>query len=79
VPSEQVTEIVEGRVRLSLDRGAIERLPTYKEPPVEESIDSVSASVPERVESAVTPAQTRPTSIPLLRRILLWFGLTGRR
>jgi hypothetical protein len=79
VPSEQVAEIVEGRVRLSLDRGAIEGLPGYKEPPVEETIDSVSATIPERVETAVTPTQTRPTSIPLLRRILLWFGLTGRR
>jgi hypothetical protein len=79
VPSEQVAEIVDGRVRLTLDRTAIEQLPQFKEPPVEEQIEPVAPSPVERIESAVVAPATRPTSIPLLRRILLWFGLAGRR
>jgi hypothetical protein len=78
-PSEQVGEIVDGRVRLTLDRAAIEHLPQFKEPPIEEQIEPVEPSRVERIESAVVAPTTRPTSIPLLRRILLWFGLAGRR
>jgi hypothetical protein len=79
VPSEEVGEIVEGRVRLNLDRPAIERLPKFKEPPVEEQIEPVKPSPLERVEGAVVNPTTHPRPIPLLRRILLWFGLAGRR
>ncbi|MFL5953482.1 MAG: hypothetical protein ACJ76I_05150 [Gaiellaceae bacterium] len=79
VPSEQVGEIVEGRVRVKLDRPAIERLAEFREPPVEETIEPVEPHLTERFESAVAPPPTRPTSIPLLRRILLWFGLAGKR
>jgi hypothetical protein len=79
VPAEQVGEIVEGRVRVKLAEPAIEALPEYKEPPVEEDIESEKASAPRRMESAVTPPPTRSSDIPLLRRVLLWFGLTGRR
>jgi hypothetical protein len=32
-----------------------------------------------RLEPAAEPTAVRKESIPLLRRILLWFGLTGRR
>jgi hypothetical protein len=79
VPAEQVGEIVEGRVRLKLDTAAIERLPTFKEPPVEEQIEPVKPSPVERIEGAVVAPPTQPKSIPLLRRILLWFGIAGRR
>jgi hypothetical protein len=79
VPSEQVGEIVEGRVRVKLAEPAIEALPEYEEPPVEEEIGPEKAPFKERVETAVAPPQTRSSDIPLLRRILLWFGLTGRR
>jgi hypothetical protein len=79
VPSEQVGEIVEGHVRLKLDSAAIERLPKFKEPPVEEQIEPVKPSPGERIEGAVVPPVTHPRSIPLLRRILLWFGIAGRR
>jgi hypothetical protein len=33
VPSEQVAEIVEGAVRLDLDKAAVERLGEHEEPP----------------------------------------------
>ena len=79
VPSEQVGEIVDGRIRLKLDRAAIEGLTEFEQPPVEEEIEPEKASRVARIESAVTDPGTRPTSIPLLRRILLWFGIAGRR
>jgi hypothetical protein len=79
VPAEQVAEIVDGRVRLQLDRGAIERLTEFEQPPEEDRIEPEAASVTTRVETAVSTPSTRRSSIPFVRRILLWFGLTGRR
>jgi hypothetical protein len=79
VPSENVGEIVDGRVRLKLDRAAIEGLTEFEQPPVEEEIEPDKASPVARIESAVLDPGTHPTSIPLLRRILLWFGIAGRR
>jgi hypothetical protein len=38
VPSEQVAEIREGEVRLSIDRNAVERLQAFKEPAAEEVV-----------------------------------------
>jgi uncharacterized protein YrrD len=38
VPAEQVGEIVEGRVQLSLSKDEVERLPEYTEPPPTEQI-----------------------------------------
>jgi hypothetical protein len=79
VPAEQIGEIVEGCVRINLAERAIEALPEYEEPPVEEEIGSEKAPFTRRVETAVAPPPTRSSDIPLLRRVLLWFGLTGRR
>jgi hypothetical protein len=79
VPSEHVGEIIEGRVRLKLDSAAIEQLPEFKEPPIEAEIEPDKPSPLERIESTVVPPAPHPHSIPLLRRILLWFGIAGRR
>jgi hypothetical protein len=79
LPAEQVAEIVEGRVLLRLDRAGIERLTEFRQPAVEEQIEPGQASRARRIETAVAPASRRQTSIPLMRRILLWFGLAGRR
>lgn len=79
VPAEQVGEIVDGRVRVKLAERAIEALPEYEEPPVEEEIEPEKAPFTDRVETAVSPPPTRSSDIPLVRRVLLWFGLTGRR
>lgn len=80
VPSEQVASIVEGTVTLKLDRAAFDALREYREPATAERIEPEQASVLQRAESAVRGGPNiRGGRIPLLRRILLWFGRTGRR
>jgi hypothetical protein len=54
-------------------------LPEFKEPPIEAQIEPVPPAPTERIESAVVAPPTHPKPIPLLRRILLWFGIAGRR
>jgi hypothetical protein len=79
VPAERVGEIVDGRVKLKLDHNAVEGLGEYDEPPVSESIESEKASLGGRLESDVLRSSARDTSVPLFRRVLLWFGLAGKR
>jgi hypothetical protein len=79
VPSEQVGEIVEGRVRLKVDRAGVEQLTEFEQPAVEEEIEPEKASRVGRIESAALDPGTHPHRISLVRRILLWFGLAGRR
>ena len=79
VPAEQVGEIVEGRVKLKLGERAVEGLGEYDEPPVYETIESEKAPAGTRLETDVLRGSARDTSVPLFRRILLWFGLAGRR
>jgi hypothetical protein len=79
VPAEQVAEIVDGRVRLRLDRAGVEQLDEFVQPAEEERIESETAPVTTRIETAVSTPSTRRYSIPFVRRILLWFGLAGRR
>jgi hypothetical protein len=79
VPAEQVAEIVDGRVRLQLDRDGIERLTEFEQPAEEDRIEPETAPVTTRVDTALSTPSTRRSSIPFVRRILLWFGLTGRR
>ncbi len=79
VPAEVVGEIVDGRVRLTVDRAAVEQLTVFEQPAVEEQIEPEKASRVGRIESAVLDPGTHPHRISLVRRILLWFGLAGRR
>lgn len=79
VPAEEVGEIVEGRVRLKLDARAAEALGAYREPPMSEEVEPEKAPLRERLETDVLRSSSRDTSVPLVRRILLWFGLAGRR
>ena len=79
VPGEQVAQIVEGRVRLKLDRAGIERLTEFRQPAEQEEIESEAAPLGRRAESAVLTPRSRRSSIPFVRRVLLWFGLAGRR
>jgi Uncharacterized protein conserved in bacteria (DUF2171) len=78
VAAEQVAEITDGHVRLTLDRVAAENLPEYQEPGEAVELSSEKASFVQRVESDVVPAP-RTEHISFVRRILLWFGLAGRR
>jgi Uncharacterized protein conserved in bacteria (DUF2171) len=79
VPAEQVAGIVDGTVTLTLDREAFEQLTEYREPPESERIEPDKASLLQRAESAVTSPPVHGGRIPLLRRVLLWFGRAGRR
>jgi hypothetical protein len=79
VPSEQVGEIVEGRVRLKLDRAAFDQLGEFKEPPVQETIEPEKPSLIERLDRGVAPPVERPERVPLARRALEWLGRVGRR
>jgi hypothetical protein len=79
VPAEQVAEIVDGRVRLKLDRTAFEGLGEFKEPPVQEEIEPDKPSAIERVERFAAPPVERPERVGLTRRVLEWFGRAGRR
>ncbi|HZT92434.1 MAG TPA: hypothetical protein VFA05_10385 [Gaiellaceae bacterium] len=78
VPAERVGEIVEGRVRLTLDRNAVEQLGEYEVPAEAAEVEPEAAPLAERWESRVAPGPQahRPG---LLRRALDWLGLAGRR
>jgi hypothetical protein len=80
VPADQVAEITEGTVRLTLETGAIEHLPEFAEPAEELQVSPDKASPVARVETheVLRPA-THPERVHLLRRVLEWLGLAGRR
>jgi len=79
VPSEQVGEIVDGRVRLKMDRAAFDSLGEFKEPPEQEQIEPQKASVLKRAESFAAPPVERAERVGVVRRALEWLGLAGRR
>jgi hypothetical protein len=79
VPAEQVGEIVDGRVRLKLDRAGFESLGEFKEPPEQVTIEPEKASVLERADSAVGPSAQRSQRVGLVQRVLDWFGRAGKR
>jgi|SRR5579862_2259576 len=76
VPAEQVSEITQGRVRIA---SALDRLDEYREPPPSEQLSAEPAGLGARIESDLAPPLARRGRIPLLRRVLLWLGLVGRR
>jgi hypothetical protein len=79
VPAEQVGEIVEGTVKLALDRQAVEQLGEFEEPAVQEQIEPVGASRLARLEQRVIPTDDRPGQVGIVRRALEWLGLAGKR
>jgi uncharacterized protein YrrD len=70
VPSERVQEITEGRVRLSLTVEELNRLGEFEEPPASLEIDSVEASVTDRVADVFTDPESRPQPMTLWQRVL---------
>jgi hypothetical protein len=78
VPAENVAGIVEGSVRLSLDEAGVAALVAYSEPAEVEEIEPEKAPLGRRLETDVAPPDHRG-QIGLIRRVLLWLGLAGRR
>jgi hypothetical protein len=79
VPAEQVAEITEGHVRLALARDAIERLGEYDVPPETAEIGSDTASRTQRLEESVVRPDERQHGVGIVRRVLSYLGLAGRR
>jgi hypothetical protein len=79
VPAEQVDSIVEGTVRLKLDRAAIENLGQFDEPAEQEEIESEKAPLATRLEQRELGSNPTPAPQHPLRRLLEWFGRAGRR
>ncbi len=79
VPAEQVDSIVEGTVRLKLDRAAIEQLGTFEEPAEEEQIEPEKAPLGTRLEQRALGSAPKPRETNLWRQVLEWFGRAGRR
>jgi hypothetical protein len=79
VPSEQVGEIVEGRVRLTIDQAAFEALGEFREPPEQVQVEPDKASLLQRAETAAAPPVERSERVGLVRRALEWLGRAGRR
>jgi hypothetical protein len=70
VPSEQVGEITEGRVRLTLSKDQIGRLVEYEEPPTTAEILPDEAGAVRRAEASVeAPIHRRRERLNLLTRL----------
>jgi hypothetical protein len=72
VPSEQVLEITEGRVRLAPTAGNLEQLGEFEEPPASVEIGSTKAGVVDRIADAFTEPESR------FRRMTPWRRLLSR-
>lgn len=79
VPAEQVGAIVEGTVSLTIDAAAFGGLSEYTEPAVSERIEPEKASLVGRAEEQLMDPHFHGERVPLVRRVLLWFGRAGRR
>jgi hypothetical protein len=74
VPSEQVAEITEGRVRLTLSKDEVDRLGEYQEPATTAEILPEEAGALRRAESAVeAPIHPHQERLNLTTRI--WHAL----
>ncbi|HEY2327962.1 MAG TPA: DUF2171 domain-containing protein [Gaiellaceae bacterium] len=81
VPAEQVGTITDGVVQLQLDAAGVAKLADFDEPAEEEQIEPEKAPLTTRArELERKPTfDKRSEPVPLLRRVLEWFGLAGKR
>ena len=79
VAAEQLAEITAGQVRLALDRTAAAALPPYKEPAESAEIEPEGASHVTRAEAKLEGGTVREHDTGVVRRVLEWFGLAGKR
>ena len=87
VQAEQVAEITEGTVRLSLTREQVDRLDEYLEPATSAKIEperkggageTLGAAVREVEGKVVAPTQKHEHSMSLWRRVAFFFKRLGR-
>jgi len=79
VAAEQIAEIVEGRVRLGLTKAQIDALGEFEEPPEQVALSSERSSRLKRVEAVLAPPVEHSERVGLVRRVLEWLGVAGRR
>jgi len=79
VAAEQIAEITPGRVQLALDRSAVAALPPYEEPAESAEIEPEGASHVTRAEAKIEGGTVREHETGIVRRVLEWFGLAGKR
>jgi hypothetical protein len=79
VPAEQVGEITDGVVHLTVDAAAFGGEQGFDEPPEEVQVSSEQASRLTRLETREEHPATRSAPPRLLRRALEWLGLAGKR
>jgi sporulation protein YlmC with PRC-barrel domain len=70
VPSEQVREITEGRIRLALSEEELQRLGEFEEPPASIEIEGVKPHFADRVADVFTDPESRPQPLTLWQRFL---------
>lgn len=76
VPSGRVSRIVEGAVRLTLDRGQLETLAEYDEPPPSFEIEGEKASLGDRIVEEVEELIGDEAGLPVeSERVSLWTRL----
>jgi hypothetical protein len=87
VLSEQVAQITDGTVNLTLTRAQVEQLAEYLEPATSEQIEpeskgglaeTVRADVREVEGKALAPTQRHEHSVNIWRRIVSWFRRSTR-
>jgi hypothetical protein len=79
VPSENVGAITNGRVQLTLAASAVDQLGEYEEPAESIDVEGDAASHMRRAEADVVSPNARRHREGVVRRVLAWFGLVGRR
>jgi hypothetical protein len=79
VPAEQVAEIVDGTVKLSLGKDAVGALGEYEEPAESIDVEPDAATRRARAEESVLGTDPREHRVGLVHRVAEWLGLAGRR
>jgi hypothetical protein len=79
VPAEQVGQIFEGEVHLTIDAAGMEALPAYEEPAESIEIEGEKASRTQRFEAKFVHPNEQAHSTGLIHRVLEWLGLAGKR
>jgi hypothetical protein len=79
VPAEQVAEIVDGTVKLSLGKDAVGALGEYEEPAESLDVEPDAATRRARAEESVLGTDPREHRVGLVHRVAEWLGLAGRR